>query len=80
MIDRLFTLVLLVCALVGGTLAIGSELLQPIARGAGAEARIATLPRVVVTGQKQPASTEVARAESDTAAAPAAGSAARFTQ
>ena len=71
MIDRLFNLVLLLCALVGGTLAVGTELLRSEPASLRAEARIATLPRVVVTGHKQ---TDLARAE------PAASGEARFTQ
>ena len=69
MIDRLFTLILTIAVLVGGTLAVGSELFAPRAT-AQADARIATLPRVVVTGKKEPAQTEMARADSrnDTAA------------
>ena len=63
MIDRLFSLALLFSVLVGGTLAIGSELLAP-RHDAIAEARIATLPRVVVTGRKLPVQTKVARADS----------------
>lgn len=61
MIDRIFNIVLTLCVLVGGTAAIGTELLFPRAE---AEARVATLPRVVITGKKQAASTDVARAES----------------
>ena len=63
MIDRLFSLALLFCVLAGGTAAIGSEWFAP-QHDAVAEARIATLPRVVITGKKQAASTEVARADS----------------
>jgi hypothetical protein len=74
MIDRLFTLILTFAVLVGGTLAVGSELFAPRAT-AQPDARIATLPRVVVTGHKQPARAEVARAESDRN-----DTAAKFTQ
>jgi hypothetical protein len=80
MIDRLFTLVLLACALIGGTVAVGSELLQPLTRSASAEAHIATLPRVVVTGRQQAPGTEVARAEAGDTAGSTARSPAHFTQ
>ena len=60
MIDRLFNLVLTLCVLIGGTAAIGTELFSS---RADSDARVATLPRVVITGKKQPATTEVARAE-----------------
>lgn len=67
MIDRIFTLTLTFAVLAGGTLAIGNELLtQP--KPADAR-RIATLPRVVVTGQVQRAQTELAQAELPTGAA-----------
>ncbi len=63
MIDRHFTLALLACTLFGGTVAIGSELMQRPTDGAlAAQARIATLPRVVVVGHKQPAATTLAEA------------------
>lgn len=63
MIDRLFTTILTLAVLSGGTLAIGSELFVP-RHGTVAEsqARIATLPRVVVTGSRQPAVTALAQA------------------
>lgn len=61
MIDRLFTTLLTLAVLSGGTLAIGSELFAP-RHGAVAETRIATLPRVVVTGSRQPAETTLAQA------------------
>lgn len=63
MIDRLFSLALLFCVLAGGTAAIGSEWFAPQQRAIAADARVATLPRVVITGKKQPATTEVARVE-----------------
>lgn len=75
MIDRLFSLALLFCVLAGGTAAIGSEWFAP-QHDAVADARIATLPRVVITGKKQPATTEVAHADR-----PADnGAVAKFTQ
>lgn len=61
MIDRHFTLALLAVTLFGGTFAIGHELLQPRSAATSAQAQIATLPRVVVTGQKQPAATALAQ-------------------
>jgi len=61
MIDRLFTTILTFAVLTGGTLAIGSELFAP-RQGAAPEVRIATLPRVVVTGSRQTADTALAQA------------------
>lgn len=66
MIDRLFTLALLVCVLAGGTAAVGSEWFSD--RAAQAQTQVVQLPRVIVTGKKQAASTDVATAE-----APATG-------
>ena len=59
MIDRLFSLVLLFSVLVGGTLAIGSELLSHRDTSA---TTVAHLPRVVITG-KRLLGTEMARAK-----------------
>jgi hypothetical protein len=64
MIDRLFILVLMLSALVGGTLAVGAELFaRPVP-----QAHIAELPRVVVTGSRQPASVALAVADAPRAA------------
>lgn len=63
MIDRLFTLTLTFAILAGATLAVGDEFFstQP-----GQPAPIvAELPRVVITGEVQPASTALASAESN---------------
>jgi hypothetical protein len=63
MIDRLFTTLLTLAVLSGGTLAIGSELFAPrLGVAAVADARIATLPRVVITGSRQHADTTLAQA------------------
>lgn len=62
MIDRIFSLVLLFCILAGGTAAVGSELLTQRTEVPTSTA-IASLPRVVVTGRKQPTTTAVARAD-----------------
>ena len=63
MIDRLFTTLLTLAVLSGGTLAIGSELFAARHGAvAAAEARIATLPRVIVTGTRQGADTALAQA------------------
>ena len=59
MIDRLFSLILLISVLVGGTLAIGSELLNHRDTSA---TTVAHLPRVVITG-KRLQGTEMARAD-----------------
>ncbi len=69
MIDRLFTLALLVCVLAGGAAAVGSELFvdRTAATSASADkadSKIVQLPRVVVTGKKQAATTDVATADS----------------
>jgi hypothetical protein len=61
MIERLFTTILTFAVLTGGTLAIGSELFTA-SQGATPELRIATLPRVVVTGSRQTADTALAQA------------------
>ena len=61
MIDRIFGALLIVCLLAGGTVAIGSALIedpapaQPVAT--------ATLPTVTVTGKREPVDTPVARNE-----------------
>lgn len=71
MIDRLFTLALLVCVLAGGAAAVGSELFVDRTAAAklatastSADRQIVQLPRVVVTGKKQAATTDVATADS----------------
>lgn len=66
MIDRLSTLVLTVCVLAGGTLAVGLELLKPRPIPQ-TNASVAQLPRVVIIGKKQPATTEIARADASAA-------------
>ncbi len=61
MIDRLFTLTLTFAVLAGATLAVGDEFFSN--RQVQPAPRVVQLPRVVITGQSQPAQTDVARAE-----------------
>ena len=63
MIDRIFGALLIACLLAGGTVAIGSALVddeqpaQPVLT--------ATLPTVTVTGKRLPVDTPVARNDAD---------------
>ena len=74
MIDRLFTAVLTFALLVGGTLAIGSALLEADPRSAAAHAarsqvRVVQLERVTVTATRErPTATVAQHASSDSAA------------
>lgn len=61
MIDRLFISTLAFAVIAGATLAIGGEFFS--ARPALHRPVVAELPRVVVTGEVQPARTDVASAE-----------------
>ena len=66
MIDRIFFAALTLCLLIGGTLAIGSEMLglnDHAAPRAQSQAQVIQLPRVVITGTRQAATTEVADTE-----------------
>ncbi|CAN5853933.1 hypothetical protein BH11PSE8_BH11PSE8_39780 [soil metagenome] len=66
MIDRLFFAALTLCLLIGGTLAIGSEMLglnDHAAAHVQAQTQVIQLPRVVITGTRQAAKTEVADTE-----------------
>ena len=73
MIDRTFNLVLVLLVLVGGTVAIGAELFS---NRSEAEARVATLPRVVITGKRLPVITEVAHEDNSASSERAS----KFTQ
>ena len=68
MIDRYFTAALTLALLVGGTLAIGSELLgmdRPGAPQAALQAHaVVQLPTVVITGRRLPAASAVASNDS----------------
>lgn len=73
MIDRVFTALLTFALLTGGTLAIGSALLEIDPRSVAAQtvrsdAKVVQLERVVVIGKRQRSATAVAqRADSDPA-------------
>ncbi len=62
MIDRLFTLTLTFAILSGASLAIGGEFFSTESTQPAATS-IAVLPRVVVTGEVQPAQTSIASAD-----------------
>ena len=64
MIDRIFFAALTLCLLIGGTLAIGSEMLGLNDHvSPQIQAQVIQLPRVVITGTRQAATTEVADTE-----------------
>lgn len=66
MIDRIFFAALTLCLLIGGTLAIGSEMLglnDHASQQVQAQTQVIQLPRVVITGTRQAATTEVADME-----------------
>ena len=66
MIDRLFFAALTLCLLIGGTLAIGSDMLglnDPAAPQGQVQAQVIQLPRVEISGPRQAAKTEVADME-----------------
>ncbi len=68
MIDRLFTATLTFCMLIGGTVAIGSAMLEgsrPAAapQAASAPARIVQLERVVIVGKRLSPGTDVAQSD-----------------
>ena len=75
MIDRLFTLILTLFVLIGGTIAVGAEWFGND-QDRATEARIATLPRVTVTGKRLPIQTEIA----STVSTPNTSEAIRFVQ
>lgn len=63
MIDRIFGALLIVCLLAGGTVAIGSALVED--KAPAQPVLTATLPPVTVTGKREPVDTPVARNEAD---------------
>jgi hypothetical protein len=62
MIDRLLTGLLAITVLAGASVAMTAEFISSQSRPAS-DPQVVQLPRVVVTGRIQPASTDVAKAE-----------------
>ena len=58
MFDRIFSAALAFCVLAGGTLAVGTAMLEQLEP----QARIVMLPRVEVNGKRPQAGTKVAQA------------------
>jgi hypothetical protein len=63
MIDRIFGALLIACLLAGGTVAIGSAMLDEVQPAQ--PVLTATLPTVTVIGKREPVDTPVARNDAD---------------
>jgi hypothetical protein len=62
MIDRLLTGLLAITVLAGASVAMTTEFISTQSRSSN-DSQVVQLPRVVVTGRVQPASTDLAKAE-----------------